>query len=307
MLDSLAGLKAIMPDLTGAQRRAAKIILQRPEDIAWKSMRQLAGAAGVSPPTMLRLAERLGHGNWEEFRNVCRRDGLGFSFVSRARAFHHKMDGVSQPPSTETLAAAFQGLEALAETLDQEMLERAAEKMVNADLVVIFGMRSSRAVARVLHTATQLFRSRVVLADIAGEIFVDSLADLSRNSAVICVGSRPYSTNSVRALDFARSAGATTICLTDDYGSPLAKRADVALVAPTGGVSVVPSIVPMTVLAEMLANTALRLAGEEGLKMVEERERALFANNAYWSDGKGLHELPRQHASQAGETGGTKR
>jgi len=306
MADSLAGLKAIMPDLSGAQRRAAKIILQRPEDIAWRSMRQLAGAAGVSPPTMLRLAERLGHDNWEEFRNVCRRDGLGFSFVSRARAFHHKMDGGSQPPSTQTLAAAFQDLEALAETLDQEMLDRAAEEMVKADLLVIFGMRSSRAVARVLHTATQLFRSRVVLADIAGEFFVDSLTDLNRNSAVICISSRPYSTSSVRALDFAKAAGATTICLSDDYGSPLSKRADVALVAPAGGVSVLPSIVPMTVLAEMLASTALRLAGADGLKMVEERERVLFANNAYWSDGKSLLELPGQHANHARETGGTR-
>jgi len=306
MADSLAGLKAIMPDLTGAQRRAAKIILQRPEDIAWRSMRQLASAAGVSPPTMLRLAERLGHDNWEAFRNVCRRDGMDFSFVSRARAFHSKMDDVAQPPSTQTLAAAYQGLDALAETFDQEMLERAAEEVVEAEPLVIFGMRSSRAVARVLHTAIQLFRSRVVLADIAGEIFVDSLAELNRGSAAVCIGSRPYGTSTVQALDFAKTAGATTICLTDDHGSPLAKRADIALVAPTGGVSVLPSIVPMTVLAEMLANTALRLAGEEGLKMVEERERVLFANNAYWSTSKGLHELPRQPASLAGETGGRK-
>ena len=286
MVDSLAGLKAILPDLTGAQRRAAQTILQRPEDIAWRSMRQLAGAAGVSPPTMLRLAERLGHGNWEAFRNDCRRDGLGFSFVSRARAFHNTMDGVSQPPSAQTLAATFQGLEALAETLDQEMLDRAAEEMVRADVVVIFGMRSSRAIARVLHTEVQLFRPRVMLADISGETFVDSLAELTPTSIAICISSRPYSTSSVRALDFAKAAGAKIICLTDDRTSPLTKRADIALVAPTGGVSVLPSIVPMTVLAEMLANTALRFAGEEGLKMVEERERVLFANNAYWSDGR---------------------
>ena len=303
MGDSLAALRAITPDLTGAQRRAAKLILQRPEDIAWKSMRRLAGAAGVSPPTMLRLAERLGHGNWEEFRNVCRRDGLDFSFVSRARAFHDKMDDDSQSPSAQTLTAASQGLQALAETLDQEMLDQAAEEMVKADLLVIFGMRSSRAVARVLYTATQLFRSRVVLADIAGDTFLDSLAELTRTSTAICIGSRPYSTCSVQALDFAKSTGATTICLSDDRRSLVAKRADIALVAPTGGVSVLPSIVPLTVLAEILVNTALRLAGEEGIKMVEERERVLFANNAYWSGGKSLRESPRQHANHAGETG----
>lgn len=306
MADSLAGLKAIMPDLTGAQLRAAKVILQRPEDIAWKSMRQLAGTAGVSPPTMLRLAERLGHDNWEAFRNVCRRDGMDFSFVSRARAFHDKMDDDSEPPSAQTLAAAFQGLEALAETLDQEMLEQAADMVVKADLLAIFGMRSSQAVARVLQTAIQLFRSRVVLADIAGDIFIDSLAELTRSSAAICISSRPYSTGTVRALDFARAAGAATICLTDDYGSPLAKRADVTLLAPTGGVSALPSIVPMTVLAEMLVNTALRIAGQDGLKMVEERERVLFANNAYWTDNRGLRQLPKQPAIPTGETGGTR-
>jgi DNA-binding MurR/RpiR family transcriptional regulator len=304
MVDSLAGLKAIMPDLTGAQRRAAMVILQRPEDIAWKSMRQLASAAGVSPPTMLRLAERLGHDNWEAFRNVCRRDGMDFSFVSRARAFHSKMDDVAQPPSAQTLAAALQGLEALAETLDQEMLERAAEEIVKADLLVILGMRSSRAVGRLLQTAIGLFRPRVVLADIAGDVFVDSLAELNRKSVAICISSRPYSTSTVKALDFAKAAGATTICLSDDYDSPLSKRADIALVAPTGGVSVLPSIVPMTVLAEMLANEALRLAGEDGLRMVEERERVLFDNDAYWPESEELRRTPGRDPIRVGELGG---
>ena len=58
-------LKQLMPELAPHLRRAARYILDRPHEVAMSSMRALAGKANVSPPTMLRLARRVGFDNYD--------------------------------------------------------------------------------------------------------------------------------------------------------------------------------------------------------------------------------------------------
>ena len=49
-------LEDAFPGLSPQLRQAARFVLDRPEDVALHSMRQLASRAGVHPSTMVRLA-----------------------------------------------------------------------------------------------------------------------------------------------------------------------------------------------------------------------------------------------------------
>ena len=60
MLKVLDTLFQITPTLSPKLKNVAKLILDKPNAVATTSMRALAKQAGVTPPTMIRLAKELG-------------------------------------------------------------------------------------------------------------------------------------------------------------------------------------------------------------------------------------------------------
>ena len=70
MQQILKTLFEIVPTLTPKLKDVARVILDNPNLVATSSMRALAGRAGVTPPTMIRLATTLGFDNYDSFRQV---------------------------------------------------------------------------------------------------------------------------------------------------------------------------------------------------------------------------------------------
>ena len=74
-------------DLTPQVRQAARHMLDRPEQVAVLSMRQLAEAAGVKPNTLVRLARAVGFDGYDDLRGPFRSDVVetGTPFPDKAR------------------------------------------------------------------------------------------------------------------------------------------------------------------------------------------------------------------------------
>ena len=83
----LADLQQVYPNLSPQLRRAALYLIERPDEIAFTSMRQLAERADVQPATMVRLAQAIGFDGYETlrepFRDALREQPTGFG--QRAR------------------------------------------------------------------------------------------------------------------------------------------------------------------------------------------------------------------------------
>src|SRR5262245_12880569 len=67
-------------------RKGARFLLERPEEVATASMRAVAGHAGVTPVTLVRLARALGFAGWQELRRpfVDRLKPLAAPYSARA-------------------------------------------------------------------------------------------------------------------------------------------------------------------------------------------------------------------------------
>ena len=74
-------------DLTPQVRQAARHMLDRPEQVAVLSMRQLAEAAGVKPNTLVRLARAVGFDGYDDLRDPFRHEvtAPGTSYPDKAR------------------------------------------------------------------------------------------------------------------------------------------------------------------------------------------------------------------------------
>ena len=80
----LRRMKATLAELPPHVRRAAGFILDQPQAVAVNSMRGLAGQIGVTPPTMLRLARRVGFDDYDSFRAVFQSAVTGGRFRRKA-------------------------------------------------------------------------------------------------------------------------------------------------------------------------------------------------------------------------------
>ncbi|MCP4429580.1 MAG: MurR/RpiR family transcriptional regulator, partial [Gammaproteobacteria bacterium] len=80
----LDALFQIAPTLSPKLKTVARLILDKPNAVATTSMRALARQAGVTPPTMIRLAQELGFESYEKFRQVFQESVNDQGFGSRA-------------------------------------------------------------------------------------------------------------------------------------------------------------------------------------------------------------------------------
>ena len=63
-----AHVLASLPELSSELRKAARFLVDHPDEVPLVSMRVLASRSEVTPTTLVRLARRLGFGDWAALR-----------------------------------------------------------------------------------------------------------------------------------------------------------------------------------------------------------------------------------------------
>ena len=146
------------------------------------------------------------------------------------------------------------------EELDRESFDRAVDAIVSARKIYIIGVRSSASVALFLHFYFNLIFDHVTLvsANTVSEIF-ESLLRVGEGDVVIGVSYPRYSSRTVRAMNFARDRGATTVAITDSEASPLVPISTYSLMARSEMASFVDSLVaPLSLVNALLVAVSQR-------------------------------------------------
>ncbi|MEM1200307.1 MAG: silent information regulator protein Sir2, partial [Pseudomonadota bacterium] len=137
LIDTLSGNYA---SLSPQLRLAAKHVMDRPEDVALKSMRAVAADAGVAPSTMVRLAQASGFKSYDAFREPFQdsvRSG-GTSFASRTEWLVQLAGEGDTGQLTGSMAeAVISNVENAFRGIETETLEEAAQLLRNANRVYV--------------------------------------------------------------------------------------------------------------------------------------------------------------------------
>lgn len=298
--EALGRLRQLYGDLSPQLRRGARYLLDRPEDIAFNSMREMAQHAGVQPATLVRLARRLGYGGYDELRGSFR-DGLRarpVDYRARARELQARTGGGDQPHglaqlATEMVVADRENLADVLETVGAETLAEAASTMATARRLYILGMRSLYAAAFYVHYGCRMFRDNTVLIDGRGGTFTDDLRGIDGRDALLSFSIKPYTRGVVQATAYAAERGAAIVAVTDSSVSPIAPPARHVLRVPTGSPALFQSVVPALAVAQILVAQILAQGGPQALTAVSESEAQLTRFEAYWPDDATLGDRPR--------------
>ena len=273
------------PALSPRLQLAARRVLDRPEDVALKSMRALAGDAKVPPTTMLRLARAAGFPSYEAFRAIFQEAlrTTGSDFVTRAQWLQRLPKGDGAAGVVGAMAAAvLMNIEAAFRNMDLAGLAAAADLLRASRRVYVVGVGGMHPIASYVHYVARMALPDVRLAEPAMAAMTDELADLAPEDAVVLLSVAPYATETVRAAEFAASRGAKLIVLTDSRTSHVASLATALILAPTATPLFFPSQAATLALLETLIALTVSHGDEAVLERIARIDRHRREQGIYW-------------------------
>ena len=290
--DIVKRIRAEYDGLTPELQRAAQWVVDHPGETGFLSMRQQAKSAGVSAPTMVRLARALGFPDYASlrrpFQNVIARRSLEFrnraSVLQSAPAAEHAGDDLSARLSR----AQLDDVRSVQLSNSPERIEAAVAAIRAARRVGFLGVRASFGIAFQFRYAYNLIGRNGVLFDgLAGTVH-DQVDALEPGDVLIAISQSPYSAPTVQSVQAAAKRGITVIALTDSVLSPLAKGAKHTLLFRADSVSFFHSMIGPLALVELLLAQLAAKGGKAVLKRLAEVEERLTQQRAYWRPLKGV-------------------
>ena len=285
-------LESRFPKFSPQLQRAARYVLEHPEEIALNSMRGIAGKAGVAPTTMVRLAREVGLASYEEFRapfSIWLR-GRQHSFTERVRELRQRARrSKAAAVMSEIMSADVADLQETYASLGEAKLAAAERLLIAAPRIFVVGVRSLYPVAFLFHYACRMFRDNTILLTGQGGSFADELRRVEKGDVILAIGYEPYSRDMMRAVEFAAELGGKVLAITDSSISPLARAAALSLVVKANGPSVFPSIVPALSVAQALVALLLARSGKDALQRIASSDRQLRGLGIFIEDGSARH------------------
>ena len=268
-----------------AHAMLAKLV-ERPEEVAVRTITELAAAFGVNASTLTRLTTRLGYAGFADFQSVFRD-----SLAQQHRHFYSQQAGRlvadasarSQEPATgiaaevETVVKIAQesihNVEGFLAQLSGVDLAGASQLLAKAPRVRMHGLRQFSALASFLSYGLGLIRTDVGLLDPHGLGSAEGLAQLQPGDVVVVTSVAPYTRSVADVAIAAANAGLVVIAITDTRASPLVPPARHAFFIPHESSFFSNSMGAYLVFCEGLLNLVATQLGQSALQALEHRER----------------------------------
>lgn len=223
--------------LSARQRTLARFLVANYQQVAFATVRELAGMAGVSEATIVRFSKALGFGGYpamqREVRRIVRADLTG---VDRLR-LADRGPGHDDSVLGSTARKELENIEALREGFQPDAFAAALAAIRRASNVLVVASRSTAPLAEHFGFGLdklEIANRRFTTVDSAT---YDAIGRAGAGALVVVIGFPRYLREVVEAQSFARERGLPVLAITDSRFSPL--RGDTTLFAPAESVSFV--------------------------------------------------------------------
>ncbi|MBQ5350149.1 MAG: MurR/RpiR family transcriptional regulator [Oscillospiraceae bacterium] len=259
--DILAQINKDSHKFSKSQRKISAYISSNYDKAAFMTAGKLGETVGVSESTVVRFATDLGYDGYPGMRRAMQdmvRNRL--TAVQRIEVARQQIDGGNLLDTV--LSSDIEKLRGTLEEVNKEDFDRAVDKIVAARTVYIVGMRSSTSLANFMGFYLNLLLDNVrLLHDTSVSEVYEQVFRIREDDVFIGISYPRYSSRTIKAMQFAKSAGATVIGITDGPSSPFVGLADVNLFAKSDMVSFLDSLVaPMSLINALIVAIGYRLS-----------------------------------------------
>jgi DNA-binding MurR/RpiR family transcriptional regulator len=220
------------PALSRQLQKIARFVLEYPEDMALETVAVIARRAAVQPSSMIRFAQALGFDGFSDMQQVFRtvlvtRSG---NYRDRIETLRRQSEVDGADPGAvlaDSVEESIHALQLLGENTSTEDLNRAIERLVEANDIYVVAERRAFPVAFYLTYAIGRLERCVHLLDGVGGMLSQQARNIKPKDAVIVISFPPYSPAVVELLAEQSQRGVTTVSITDSAISPIAMEATV--------------------------------------------------------------------------------
>jgi DNA-binding MurR/RpiR family transcriptional regulator len=221
----LRAVRLHLDDLRDSEKKVARVVLETPGQVIYRSISELAEEAGTSEPTVLRFCRALGFRGYHDLKIQLAQD-----LVPEVKNIH---EDVTARDDAATLVRKVLNANAIAiadtlETLDPAQADKAVRILAGAERIEFIGFGGSAAVA--MDAYHKFFRIGIPCGwQDDPHMQAMSAALMTHRGVVVAISHSGSSKDIMETLEIAKAAGAATIAIVSHRKSPVASLADIAL------------------------------------------------------------------------------
>ena len=217
-------IRFLKNEMGPAEKRIAEYILSNSDEIIGASISDFAAKCGSGIATIVRFSRRLGLDGYQELKlRIAAEMNAMTSIMGEAKKTDRCFDIFKK--QIADISATLMNTESV---LDPDALDKAAQAVMTAERIVIFGLGNSAAIAQ--DAAHKFLRLGLAAHSCSDNHMQAIVASHLRRGSVAIGGSHSGSSKDiVDALRLCKIYGATTICVTNYGNSPIVEASDIAL------------------------------------------------------------------------------
>ena len=235
------------------QKQIAKFITENYYKAAFMTADKLGRTVGVSESTVVRFASELGYDGYPGMRKAMQ--DMVRNRLTAVQRIEVAKETIGQDNILNlVLSSDIDKLQSTLDEVDPRSFDQAVKAILNAKTIYIVGMRSSTALASFMgfYLNQMLENVRLVHDTSVSEVY-EQVFRIGEGDVFIGISYPRYSSKTIKAMEFAKSTGATAIGITDGDSSPFVGVADVILYAKSDMVSFLDSLVaPMSLINALI-------------------------------------------------------
>lgn len=262
-----------LDEMSRSERSVARALFAAYPSAGLESLPQLADAAKVTGPTVLRFVRKLGFDGYPDFQRALRSE-----VQARMEGMLSLYDTHGAPSADQHLKRSAVVLKrGLDETLGAHALQREIPRVVmlltdTKRRAWFGGGRFSRLAAEYLCLLLRMLRPGCALiGDAATTRALDGL-EISRNDVVVLFDYRRYQSDTVAIAQLAAGRGAIVVVVTDAWLSPAVESARHVLITSSTSFSPIDSMLGGYALVEVVASEVLAALGDAGRRRLQRVE-----------------------------------
>lgn len=237
---------------TKGQHLLARFISEHCDKAAFMSSFDLAAVTGVSQSTVIRFASALGYQGYGDFQNALQLE-LKYRLTTLER---FELVEENSSNDVEMLNAI-----AMHDTLNikknlslnpLDALHNLCTRLMLSSKVYVYGQGFCAPAAIYLASYLRILLPNVCCINQLGFEPLSAASGMDAGDLLICVGFPAHQRATMELLSFARDKEVCTAIISESHDSPLAKDADISLIAECGDFGLGGSIAPLISLCSMI-------------------------------------------------------
>ncbi|KUK98671.1 MAG: RpiR family transcriptional regulator [Atribacteria bacterium 34_868] len=275
-------IQKMIPNMSEGQKKTAYYLLKNYDKAAFLTAAKMGKEVGVSESTIVRFATLLGYNGYpelqEELQSMVKKQLTTVNQLRKSINNIYKGKNVLY----QVLQSDIENLEKTMHEISPQSFEKLISYMLEAEVIYIVGLRTAASVSLFFNQALSLFLRNTKSITYSMEDLFEQVADIGPKDLLIAISFPRYTRRTVEILDIALKKGAKTAAITDSIISPIAQKAEVALIASSNLNSFVNSFTaPLSVINAIVTAVSIK-KGEQTFKKLSELEEIWDTHNVFY-------------------------